>query len=46
MATSVLEKAKELANPELLIKQAAEAYVYSYPLVVWGVSMEVLTNVA
>jgi hypothetical protein len=45
MATSVLDRAKELVNPELLIKQAAEAYVYFYPLVVFGVSTEVLTNV-
>jgi hypothetical protein len=28
-----------------LTKAAAEAYVYFYPLVVFGVSMEVLTNV-
>jgi hypothetical protein len=45
MATGILEKAKEIINPDLLVKQAAKAYVYFYPLVVFGVSMEVLTNV-
>jgi hypothetical protein len=33
------------ANVPPLTKEAAEAYVYLYPLVVFGVSMEVLTNV-
>jgi hypothetical protein len=45
MASSVLDQAREILNPELLIKKAAEAYVYFYPLVVFGVSTEVLTNV-
>jgi hypothetical protein len=33
MATGILDKAKEMINPELLVKQAAEAYVPS-PVVV------------
>jgi hypothetical protein len=35
----------EVLNPELFVKEAAQAYVYLYPLVTFGVSMEVLTNV-
>jgi len=31
--------------PEAVIKDAAAAYVYLYPLVTFGVSYEVLTNV-
>jgi hypothetical protein len=33
------------ATADPLVKSAAEAYVYLYPLVVFGVSTEVLTNV-
>jgi hypothetical protein len=32
-------------NAEAVVKDAASAYVYLYPLVVFGVSMEALTNV-
>jgi hypothetical protein len=33
------------ASEDPLVKSAIDAYVYFYPLVVFGVSYEVLTNV-
>ena len=44
--TSVTAGAQETpAATDPLTKAAVEAYVYMYPLVVFGVSYEVLTNV-
>jgi hypothetical protein len=41
-----LPAAAQSMSPRVLLKNAVAAYVYFYPLVVFGVSMEVLTNVA
>lgn len=41
---SVEQQAKSDA-PETVVKDASDAYLYLYPLVVFGVSYEALTNV-
>jgi hypothetical protein len=44
--TAPQEQQTTSTAPEAVLKDAAAAYVYLYPLVVFGVSTEALTNVA
>ena len=45
MTTTFPEQQTESTAPEAVVKDAVAAYMYLYPLVVVGVSYEVLTNV-